>query len=96
MNARKTELKDTAALMASDDYKERFKAEYIQTKIRYDNLHSMIVRYEAGTLDFEPSCPIDLLKKQAAAMGQYLYCLEVRAEIEGIRSFDIKEELADG
>ena len=29
------ELKDTVALMESDDYKDRFKAEYYQTKIRY-------------------------------------------------------------
>lgn len=28
------ELKDTVELMNSDDYKDRFKAEYYQTKIR--------------------------------------------------------------
>ena len=78
------ELKNTVELMNSADYKERFKAEYCQTKIRYDKLHKMIVKYEAGNLDFEPTCPIDLLKRQAGAMGQYLYCLEVRAEIEKI------------
>lgn len=78
------ELKDTAPMMESPDYKERFKAEYIQTKIRYGKLHSLIVRYDANTLDFEPACSLELLKKQAAAMGQYLYCLEVRAQVEGI------------
>ena len=78
------ELKDTVEMMQSDDYKERFKAEYCQTKIRYEKLHKMIVKYEAKTLDFEPSCDIELLKRQASNMGQYLYCLEVRAEIEGI------------
>lgn len=78
------ELKDTIQMMDNADYKERFKAEYYQTKIRYDKLHNMIVRYEAGTLNFEPSCPMDLLKKQASFMGQYLYCLEVRAEIEKV------------
>lgn len=31
------ELKDTIAGMNSADYKERFKAEYRQVKIRYDN-----------------------------------------------------------
>ena len=45
----------------------------------------MIIKYEAGTLNFEPECSIDLLKKQANAMGNYLYALEVRAEIEGIK-----------
>lgn len=78
------ELKDTAELMTSADYKERFKAEYAQTKIRYDKLHAMIVKYEAGTLNFEPTCPLELLKKQASAMGAYLFALEVRAQIEKI------------
>lgn len=79
------QLKDTAELMISDDYKDRFKAEYYQTKIRYDKLHKMIVKYEAGTLEFTPNTPIDILKKQAAAMGSYLYNLEVRAQIEGVQ-----------
>ena len=78
------ELLDTVELMVSDDYKNRMKAEYLQTKIRYDKLHKMIVKYESNTLDFEPSCSLDLLKKQASAMGKYLYYLECRAEIEGI------------
>ena len=74
----------TAELMGSADYKERFKAEYHQTKIRYDKLHKMCTYYEAGTLDFEPTCSLELLTKQKAAMGKYLHCLEVRAQIEGI------------
>ena len=78
------ELLDTVELMVSDDYKNRMKAEYLQTKIRYDKLHKMIVKYESNTLDFEPSCSLELLKKQASAMGRYLYYLECRAEIEGI------------
>ena len=78
------ELLDTVELMVSDDYKNRMKAEYLQTKIRYDKLHKMIVKYESNTLDFEPSCSLELLKKQASAMGKYLYYLECRAEIEGI------------
>ena len=78
------ELKDTIELMNSEDYKERFKAEYLQTKIRYEKLHNMVIKYEAGTLDFEPSCSIEILKQQKSYMGNYLYTLEVRAEIEGI------------
>ena len=78
------ELKDTTDLMTSADYKDRFKAEYYQTKIRYDKLCKMVVKYEAGTLDFEPSCPLYLLKAQKKAMGKYLYTLETRAEIEKI------------
>ena len=78
------ELKDTIELMNSEDYKERFRAEYYQTKIRYYKLHKMLVKYEAGTLDFEPKCSLELLKNQASYMGNYLKTLEVRAEIEKI------------
>lgn len=78
------ELKDTIDLMNSKDYKERFKAEYYQTKIRYDKLHQMLVKNEAGVLDFKPICPIAKLQEQKRYMGEYLRCLEVRAAIEGI------------
>ena len=78
------EFKETIELMNSGDYKERFKAEYYQTKIRYDKLHRMIIKYEAGTLEFEPSCNISLLTQQANFMGNYLRILEIRAEIEKI------------
>lgn len=78
------ELKDTIGLMLSDDYKDRFRAEYYQTKVRYNKLRKMIVKHEAGKLGFELDNPIDLLKDQKAIMGQYLYTLEVRALIEGI------------
>lgn len=78
------ELSATTGLMLSSNYKYRFLAEYMQTKERYSRLHKMIVRYEANTLNFTPTCSIDLLKRQAKAMGEYLYTLELRAEIEGI------------
>ena len=78
------ELFETVELMKSNDYNERFIAEYIQTKIRYEKLHKMIVKYEAGKLDFTPNCSLELLKKQASAMENYLYILEMRAEIEEI------------
>ena len=77
-------LKDTVEMMNSPDYKERFKAEYQQTKIRYDKLHKMCIKYEAGTLNFTPKCSLDLLKEQKMYMGNYLHCLEIRAEIEGV------------
>ena len=67
--------------MTSDDYKDRFRAEYQQTKIRYDKLHKMLIKYDAGTLPFE-LVNISVLRNQAAAMGRYLYILETRAEIE--------------
>lgn len=78
------ELKDTIEMMQSADYKERFKAEYYQTKIRYEKLHAMTIKYEAGTLNFEPSCSLELLNEQKKHMGMYLHALEVRAQIEKI------------
>ena len=83
------ELKETVAMMGSEDYKERLKAEYWQTKIRYDKLHSLAVKYDAGTLNFEPKCGIELLKQQLSFMRQYRFVVEVRAELEGI---DLKGE----
>lgn len=77
-------LEFTIDLMRSGDYKERFKAEYHQTKIRYDKLHKMLIKAEAGTLDFKPTCSLSLLTDQKHFMGNYLHVLEVRAEIEGI------------
>lgn len=82
-----THLRDTVALMESSDYKDRFKGEYWQTKIRYDKLHKMVVKYEADTLDFTPTTPLDILKKQLSYMGMYLYTLEIRAQLEGIELF---------
>ena len=78
------ELKDTVEMMSSDDFIERFKAEYYQTKIRHDKLHRMTIKYEAGTLSFTPNCSLALLNEQKKHMGLYLHALEVRAEIEGI------------
>ena len=78
------ELKDTIEMMQSVDYKERFKAEYYQTKIRYDKLNKMCLRYETGKLKFTPSCSLEMLKEQKSMMGGYLNAMEKRALIEGI------------
>ena len=86
------DLRETIDMMNSADYKERFRAEYWQTEVRYRKLHNTVIKYEAGTLDFTPTCSMELLKKQKAAMGKYLYWLEVRAEIEGIDLEDIASQ----
>lgn len=78
------ELKDTIELMTSADYKKRFRAEYEQTRIRYEKLGEMLYKHRCGKLEFKPTCPIRLLEVQHKAMQEYLDILEVRAEIEGI------------
>ena len=84
MSDKSFDLTDTIGPMMSDNYKLRFWAEYAQTKIRYERLHKMIIQLEAGTCDFEPNTPLELLKEQARYMGLYLHVLEVRAEMEEI------------
>ena len=78
------ELKDTIELMKSDDFKDRFRAEYYQTKIRYDKLDDMTVKYEANALNFTPKCSLELLNEQKEYMAYYLRCLKIRAELEGV------------
>ena len=79
------ELKDTIELMTSDNYKERFKAEYLQLKIRVEGLRKMLIKLDAGKLDFTQSCPRAVLLTQKRYMEEYLNQLEVRAEIEEIK-----------
>ena len=66
------------------DYKDRMRNEYIELKDKYDKLHRMLVKYDAGKLDFTPTCPIELLREQASIMGKYLYILEMRALIDEV------------
>lgn len=78
------ELKDTVDMMVSDDYRERFRAEYLQLCIRKRKLADLLKRWERGELDFEPSCPFKVLMSQYRHMEDYGRLLENRAEIEGI------------
>lgn len=83
------ELKDTIEMMNSPDYKERFKAEYLQLKLRADKLHDMLLKYFDGKLDFTPKCSKELLATQYQLMAAYQSILLERARIEGI---DLKGE----
>lgn len=82
------DLKDTVDLMLSTDYKERFIAEYLQTKERYERLKHFCNRIEASwsakVEEPKHDCTIEFLREQQHYMGEYLHVLEVRAIIEGI------------
>ena len=83
------ELKDTIQMMMSEDYKERFKAEYWQTKIRYEKLKAFNTKIRAAEMSTnvqmpKHDCPCYLLSEQQSQMWHYLHTLEVRAIIEGI------------
>lgn len=83
-NLRPMELRDTVAMMNSEDYKERFKAEYYQVVIRYGKLKSMLDRWDDGNLNFTPTCPRSTYNMQIKAMTDYIAVLEARAVMEGI------------
>ena len=78
------ELKDTIQQMLSEDYKDRFKAEYYQVKIRYDKLVDMLDRRDKGQLSFPPTCPRELLWRQVTVMEDYMDLLIKRSIAEGI------------
>ena len=65
-------------------YKNRMLKEYFELKERTDKLGSMLLNYSKGDLEFEPTCPIELLQDQYIIMGDYLHVLEKRAVFEGI------------
>ncbi len=82
-----------------DDWKERLKAEYAQTKERYEKLKAYNVRQDVSR-HIEPHKPIcseadakeresgnyrdDLMKRQQGIMCEYLHVLELRAALENI------------
>lgn len=78
------ELKDTVALMTSADYKERFKAEYYQLKIRRDKLKAMVDKWDSGSLEFTPTCSRETYGFQLYMMDGYLDVLRMRAHREGV------------
>lgn len=82
------ELAKTCEGMVSTDYKERFKAEYIQLKNRFVGLGRMLDSWHDGKLTFVPPCPRDLYCNQWMAMGQYLDVLKRRAAAECIELGD--------
>ena len=78
------ELKDTAEMMSSANYEERFKAEYLQLKIRFQKLINMIDGWDEGELEFTPTCPRSTYNLQIRAMADYMAVLEARAVMESI------------
>ena len=82
------ELKDTVKLMNSENYQDRFKAEYLQVKIRYDKLKSMVEKWDKGELNFEPTCPRIAYDIQLQIMEDYINILKMRARLEDINLWE--------
>lgn len=78
------ELKETVDMMNSADYKERFKAEYLQNVIRKQKLEAMLMKWDNGELNFVPTCPRSTYELQIRAMTDYIAVLEARAVMEDV------------
>ena len=82
------QLNETAEMMQSSDYKERFASEYYQNETRYLKLKAMTKKWdEQGVegLGFTPTCPRKTYDRQLSAMLAYLFVLLDRAEMEGVK-----------
>ena len=77
-------LNETVPMMVSEDFKERFKAEYYQLSLRLDSLIRMLIKWDNNMLDFEPKCSKETLENQVIFMQGYKGILKLRAEIEEI------------
>lgn len=78
-------LEQTVDMMTSDDYKERFKAEYYQLTNRINKLKHIISDARKIGRKTVDKCPLDVLVWQYRTMLDYQYVLKRRAEIENIK-----------
>lgn len=86
-------LEQSAEDMFSDDFRDRLKAEYAQTKIRYSRLASYIAEVKAkiaAGVEVDMYESLDLLEIQLTAMGTYITVLSKRLKI--INIIETKEE----
>lgn len=77
-------LAETINGMVSEDYKERFIAEYQQLVIRYKGLKKMLDNWDKNELAFTPTCPRSTYELQLKAMAEYKAVLRARAVLEGV------------
>lgn len=89
-------LAETSKFMSSDDYKERFIAEYMQLKIRTEKLENYLAKCWAKVhcdsfelsqkleKEYPHDCTLDLLKQQLDKMREYLFVLKQRSVIENL------------
>ena len=76
-------LDETVNLMCSNDFKDRFIAEYAQLVIRLSKLDAVLNNTSDTRFEVDDITKA-LMLKQRDAMGSYKTCLEKRADILGI------------
>ena len=79
-------LRETGVLMNSNDYKERFVAEYRQLQFRYNKLskHLDNITNCIEDKEFSVIAPIEIYYDQLSYMLGYIKTLEKRAKFENI------------
>ena len=77
-------LQDTIKGMTSQDYKERFRAEYFQLQNRIEAFDKTLVDYRKGKLKFETKCTLKMMDGQMNTMIMYRTHLEAVAKVEDI------------
>ena len=80
------DLRSSIAPMTSDDWKQRFIAEYAQLVTRIGRLLDVLWSDD----DRQLFCPPELLNMQYEVMNEYRRFLEIRADIYGI---DLEKEI---
>lgn len=68
-----------------EHYKMRMAMEYRQLVERITKLEILLNKAKSNKLDFELSCPIELLENQLSVMNEYREILIERATVEGVR-----------
>lgn len=77
-------LSETINGMVSNDYKERFIADYHLLIFGYKGLKKMLDNWDKNKLTFTPTCPRSTYDMQINSMTDYIAVLEARAVMEGI------------
>lgn len=85
MRIEEIELKNTVNMMISDDYRERFKAEFWQTLIRYRKLSFQLAGWDIAP--FIHQSDRKTLERQAELLAGLLYIYMKRAILEQVDLF---------
>ena len=80
-----TDLKETIELMTSADHRDRFLAEYWQTKIRIGKLDAMLEKYDRGELDTNSALREKMLASEVKLREAYSELEKLRAQMEVVR-----------
>lgn len=77
-------LKDTVTMMTSKDEHERFKAEYLQARIRFQEAVKQTKKMPITTEKRAGESPARTMHLRRRALGEYMRSLERLAKVEGI------------